>query len=111
MGGSPTVDGGMTEEQYAKLQLEEREWQSEMEAKKYEQAMEYEREQRDYEEAQKESLEAQKNAEELALEQGELAIQSEVTAQSEQDEDEDNMDASFYDALANNSAVNEARPE
>ncbi len=111
MGSSPTVDGGMTEEQYAQLQQEEREWQAEMEAEKYDQAMQYEQEQREYEQGQKEALEAQKNAEELAIEQGELAIQSEVTAQGEAEEDEDNMDASFYDSLANNSSMNETRPE
>lgn len=110
MGGAPTVDGGMSEEQYAKLQMEEREWQAQMEAEKYDKAMAYEKEQRDYEEGQKESLEAQKNAEALALEQGELAIQGEVKAQEELDEDDDNMDGSFYDALANNSAL-DARPE
>jgi len=111
MGSSPTVDGGMSEEQYAKLQQEEREWQADMEAEKYNQAMAYEKEQREYETSQKDALDAQKNAEQLALEQGELALQSEVTAQGDADEDEDNMDASFYDSLANNASMNEARPE
>jgi hypothetical protein len=111
MGGTPTVDGGMTEAQYAGLQQEEREWQAEMEADKYDQAMAYEKEQRDYDASQKESLEAQKNAEELAIEQGELAIQSEVKAQVDAEDDEDNMDADFYDSLANNSSMNEDRPE
>tara|TARA_B110000211_G_scaffold225139_1_gene276962 strand:+ start:1437 stop:1772 length:336 start_codon:yes stop_codon:yes gene_type:complete len=111
MGSAPSVDGGMTEEQYERLQMEEREWQAEMEAEKYAQAMAYEKETREYEQSQKEQLEAQKNAEGLALEQGELAIQNEVTAQADEEEDDSNMDGSFYDALANNSSMNEERPE
>lgn len=110
MGGAPTIDGGMTEEQYRQLQSEEREWQSELEAEKYERAMAHEKEQREYEEAQAEKLESQKNAEELALEQGELAIQGEIAAQDEEEEEDSNMGGEFMDALAKNNTIN-PRPE
>ena len=33
MGGGPTVEGGMTEQQYRKLQMEERQFMSEQEEK------------------------------------------------------------------------------
>ena len=110
MGGSPVIDGGMTEDQYRQLQTEEREWQSELEEKKYERAMEYEAEQREYTEAKEEKLEAQKRAEELAIEQGELAIQGEITAQDEDEDEMSNMGGEFMDALAKNNSIN-PRPE
>ena len=110
MGGAPTIDGGMTEDQYRQLQSEEREWQGELEAQKYERAMEHEKEQREFELAQAEKLETQKNAEELALEAGETAIQGEITAQDEEEEEEGNMGGEFMDALAKNTTMN-PRPE
>ncbi len=110
MGGAPTVDGGMTEDEYRQLQQEEREWQSELESEKYDRAMEYEKEQREYESARGEELEAQKRAEELAIEQGEMAIQGEITAQDEEDEEDSNMGGEFFDALASNTTMN-PRPE
>lgn len=111
MGGGPVaVDGGMTEDQYRQLQLEEQQFQARLEDQKYERAMEYEAKQREYEEAREEKLAAQKGAEELAIEQGELAIQGELDAQASEEEDEDNMGVSFAEALAKNPAIN-PRPE
>lgn len=110
MGGAPTIDGGMTEDQYRQLQSEEREWQGQLEETKYARAMEYEQRQREYEESKKEQLGAQKNAEELALEQGELAIQGEITSQDEDEDEEGNMGGEFMDALAKNNTIN-PRPE
>ena len=110
MGGTPMVDGGMTEEQYKRLQMDEKAWQAELEDKKYERAMAMEQEQREYEDARTEQMAAQKGAEELALEQGELAIQGEVLAQDEEEDEENNMGAEFYDALAANTTMN-PRPE
>ena len=110
MGGAPTIDGGMTQEEYRQLQSEERQWQSELEDKKYERALEMEQKQREYEDAKSEKMEAQKRAEELAIEQGEKAIQGEITAQSKSEEDDDNMGADFFDALAKNTTIN-PRPE
>ena len=111
MGGPDIkVDGGMTEDQYAQLQSEERQWQSDLEDKKYARAMEYEKEKRDYDQAMLEKMEAQKGAEELAVEAGELAIQGEITAQDEDEEEGSNMDTDFYDSLAMNETMN-PRPE
>ena len=110
MGGTPVIDGGMTEEEYRQLQMEEREWQAELEEKKYERAQQYEAEQREYEDAKAEKLEAQKRAEELAIEQGELAIQGEITAQDEDEEEMSNMGGEFMEALAQNNTIN-PRPE
>lgn len=110
-GGAPVVDGGMTEDQYRQLQLEEQQFQARLEDEKYERAMEYEANQREYEEAREEKLSAQKGAEELALEQGELAIQGEITAQAEDEEEDDNMMGSFAEALAKNPNVSNPRPE
>lgn len=110
MGGAPTIDGGMTQDEYRQLQSEERAWQSELEAEKYDRAMEHEAEQREFEEAQAEKLAAQKGAEELALEKGELAIQGEITAQDEEEEEDNIMGGEFMDALAKNNTIN-PRPE
>ena len=67
MGGAPTIDGGMTQAEYRQLQGEERQWQSELEDKKYERALEMEQKQREYEDAKSEKMEAQKQARSLLL--------------------------------------------
>lgn len=107
-GGSPTIDGGMTQAEYRQLQQEEREWQEALEDKKYQRAVQYEMEQREYEQSREEQLEAQKRAEELALEQGEMAIQGEILAQDEDEDEESNMGGEFMEALATNNSM---RPE
>ena len=113
MGSTPTVDGGMTEEQYRKLQLEERQFQAELEEQAFARAEESEARRLETEQANKERLAAQENAEKAAIQQSELQLQGEIAGLDEE-EREDNMGAiDFYGALSEGQSktTDNARPE
>lgn len=111
MGASaPQVDGGMTEEQYKRLQMDDRKWQAELEDQKYERAQEAEQRRLDMEEANEQKLASVANAEELAIQQAEQTLSNEIDAQLEEDED-DNMGAiDFYGSLSQGQSTSD-RPE
>ena len=112
MGSSPTVDGGMTEEQYRRLQQEEREWQKELEDQNYARAQEAEAQRMEMEQSNQERLAAQEDAEKLAVQQSELSLQGEI-ADLDEEESEDNLGAiDFYGALSQGQASTDTdRPE
>lgn len=113
MGGSgPVIDGGMTEEQYRKLQMEERQFQKQMEEEAFARAEEAETKRMEMEQANVDRLRAQEDAEARAVQQSELSLQGEVD-RLEEDDDDDNMGAvDFYGALSQGqSQTDTARPE
>ena len=113
MGGSgPVIDGGMTEEQYRKLQMEERQFQKQMEEEAFARAEEAELKRMEMEQANVDRLRAQEDAEARAVQQSELSLQGEVD-RLEEDDDDDNMGAvDFYGALSQGqSQTDTARPE
>ena len=74
MGGSgPVIDGGMTEEQYRKLQMEERQFQKQMEEEAFARAEEAEAKRMEMEQANVDRLRAQEDAEARAVQQSELS--------------------------------------
>lgn len=111
MGAGPSIDGGMTEEQYSKLQMEERQFQASLEKEAYARAEESEAKRLSMEEANKEKLAAQEDAEKNAIQQSELALQGELADMD--DDDDDNLGAvDFYGALSQGQASTDTdRPE
>lgn len=110
--GAPSIDGGMTEQQYRTLQMEEREFQKELEDDAYARAQESEARRIEMEEANKAQLAAQEDAEKLATQQSEMALQSELK-QLDEEEAPDNMGAiDFYGALSQGTSTGTSdRPE
>lgn len=111
MGAAPSIDGGMTEAEYKKLQMEEREFQAGLEKEAYARAEESEAKRLSMEETNKEQLAAQEDAEKNAIQQSELALQGELADMD--DDDDDNLGAvDFYGALSQGQASTDTdRPE
>lgn len=108
--GAPSIDGGMTEEQYAKLQQEERSWQKELQDENYARAQAAEEKRLAMEQANEEKLEAQKSAEENAIQSAQLELDDELDAQADAADDFGAID--FYGALSQGqSSSTEPRPE
>ena len=111
MGAAPSIDGGMTEQQYRELQMEERKFQKELEDEAYARAQESEAKRLEMEEANKAKLAAQEDAEKLAVQQSEMSLQGEIKS-LEEDEASDNMGAiDFYGALSQGTSTDANRPE
>ncbi len=110
--GAPSIDGGMTEEQYAKLQQEERVWQKELQDENYARAQAAEEKRLAMEKAHEEKLGAQKNAEEQAIQTAQKNLNAELDAQDDFEDDESLGSIDFYGALSKGqSSGTEARPE
>lgn len=113
MASSPKVDGGMTEEQYKRLQMDERKFQAELEERKFNRAQDAEAKRLEQEKANEERLESIKNAEERAIDQAEMNLSQEIDAQAQakKDDDDDNMGAiDFYGSLSKGQELS-SRPE
>lgn len=112
-GGSPQIDGGMTEEQYAKLQLEERQWQQELQDQNYARAQAAEERRLAQEGAHEDRLRAQENAEQAAIQAAQMSLNEELDAQEEAEEDNSFGAIDFYGALSQgqNSDPATIRPE
>lgn len=104
MGGGPVIDGGMTEEQYAKLQMEERKFMSEQEERQMALMGDIEDRRTEREQAEIQKQERLRENEEEALSDLETNISDEVDA-SLLDDDEEDKDVvmDFYGSLAENS--------
>ena len=108
MGGSgPTIDGGMTEEQYKKLQLDERKWMAEQEDKQMARMEEMEDKRAQREEAELQRQERVRDRETQALEamENKLSSNIESIADAEDDEDQD-IAIDFYSSLAKSGKKN-----
>lgn len=102
-GGAPSISGGMTEEQYKKLQMEERAFMAEQEEKQMRlmNEMEDKRTQREQQEIKRQQ--GLREAEEEALSKLEGQVSSEVENLKEDEEDEDkDVVMDFYGSLAKN---------
>ena len=102
-GGAPSISGGMTEEQYKKLQMEERAFMAEQEEKQMRlmNEMEDKRTQREQQEIKRQQ--GLREAEEEALSKLEGQVSSEVENLKEYEEDEDkDVVMDFYGSLAKN---------
>jgi len=103
MGGAPTVDGGMTEEQYRKLQMEERQFMSEQEERQMMLMNEMEDKRVQREQAEKKRQERLRSKEEEALTDLENTISDEVKGLDEVAKGEDkDIVMDFYGSLAKN---------
>ena len=104
MGGGPSIDGGMTEAQYAKLQMEERKFMSEQEERQMTLMGEMEDKRTERERAEIQKQERLRANEEEALSDLETNISDEVDAGMLDDEKEDkDVVMDFYGSLAENS--------
>ena len=101
MGGGPTIAGGMSEEQYRKLQMEEREYMAQQEERQMQLMNEQEEKRLQREQAEMRKQEKQRTAEEEALSRLEAGINEEVTGlkDAELEEDKDIV-MDFYGSLA-----------
>ena len=103
MGGAPTIDGGMTEEQYRKLQMEERQFMSEQEERQMMLMNEMEDKRVQREQAEKKRQERLRSKEEEALTDLENTIGNEVKGLDEVAKGEDkDIVMDFYGSLAKN---------
>lgn len=103
MGGGPTIDGGMTEAQYAKLQMEERKFMSEQEERQMALMGDIEDKRTEREQAEIQKQERLRANEEEALSDLETNISDEVDAGMLDDEEEDkDVVMDFYGSLAEN---------
>lgn len=103
MGGGPTIDGGMTEAQYAKLQMEERKFMSEQEERQMSLMGDIEDKRTEREQAEIQKQERLRANEEEALSDLETNISDEVDAGMLDDEEEDkDVVMDFYGSLAEN---------
>lgn len=106
MGGSaPTIDGGMSEEQYRKLQMEEREFMAQQEERQMQLMNEQEDKRVRREAAELQRQERLRGKEEEALSEMERQISEQTEGFTLQDEEEDaDVVMDFYGSLADNSA-------
>jgi hypothetical protein len=103
MGGGPTIDGGMTEAQYAKLQMEERKFMSEQEERQMALMGDIEDKRTEREQAEIQKQERLRANEEEALSDLETNISDEVDAGMLDDDEEDkDVVMDFYGSLAEN---------
>lgn len=102
MGGSaPTIDGGMTEEQYKKLQLEERKFMAEQEDKQMARMEEMEDKRVAREQAEVNRQERVRERESEALEQMEDSLNTNIESLTDAEDDEDkDITIDFYSSLA-----------
>jgi len=102
MGGSgPTIDGGMTEEQYKKLQLDERKFMSEQEDKQMARMEEMEDKRVQREENEMLRQERVRERENEALEEMENKLSSNIDAMVDAEDEEDkDISIDFYSSLA-----------
>lgn len=103
MGGGPTVEGGMTEQQYRKLQMEERQFMSEQEEKQLALMGEMEDKRVQREQAEIKKQERLREKEEEALTDLERAVSDEIEGLTDSDKDEDkDIVMDFFGSLAKN---------
>jgi len=111
-GGGPTIAGGMTEEQYRSLQMEERAFMAQQEERQMKLMNEMEEKRLAREQAEMQKQERVRAQEEQALSELEAGITEEVTglkaAEEEQDKD---IVMDFYGSLAKGPKGPEGRPE
>lgn len=113
MGGGPTISGGMTEEQYKKLQMEERAYMAQQEERQMQLMNEMEEKRVQREQAEIQKQERMRTAEEEALGRLEEGITEEVTGLKTAEEEEDkDIVMDFYGSLAQGAdAKKKGRPE
>lgn len=112
MGGGPTVSGGMTEEQYRKLQMEERAFMAQQEERQMQLMGEMEEKRIQREQAEMQKQERLRTAEEEALGRLEEGITEEVTGLKAEEEEEDkDIVMDFYGSLAKGPKGTKGRPE
>tara|TARA_R110002012_G_scaffold175938_1_gene340783 strand:+ start:1838 stop:2260 length:423 start_codon:yes stop_codon:yes gene_type:complete len=105
MGGSPSIDGGMTEEQYRQLQLDERAFMADQEERQMMLMNEMEDKRTQREQAEMKRQERMRSKEEEALSDLESSITDEVKGLDEAGKSEDkDIVMDFYGSLAKNSA-------
>lgn len=111
-GGAPSIAGGMTEEQYRKLQMEERAFMAQQEERQMQLMNEMEDKRIEREKAEMQKQERLRASEEEALAQLEEGISEEVTglktAEEEMDKD---IVMDFYGSLAKGPKGTKGRPE
>ena len=76
--GAPSIDGGMTSEEYKALQADERAWAASQEEAAYQRSLEMEADRRDFELAQQEKIGSIEDAEQLAIQNSEEMLQAEM---------------------------------
>lgn len=92
--GAPSIDGGMTSEEYKSLQADERAWAASQEEAAYQRSLEMEADRRDFELAQQEKIGSIEDAEQLAIQDSEKMLQAEMKDLGIA-EDKSRMTASF----------------
>ena len=113
MASSPSVDGGMTETQYKRLQMDERKWQAELEEQKYARSQEAEAKRLEMEKANEQKLQATANQEQNMLDAAQQNLSEEIDAQAfaQKEEDDDAVTLDFYGALNSGQELTRDRPE
>tara|TARA_B100001093_G_scaffold152768_1_gene145459 strand:- start:13369 stop:13785 length:417 start_codon:yes stop_codon:yes gene_type:complete len=102
-GGAPSIDGGMSEEQYRRLQMEERQFMVEQEERQMSLMNEMEDKRVQREKAEMQKQERLRSKEEEALSALEATIGDEVAEFGKQNDKEDkDLVMDFYGSLAKN---------
>ena len=105
-GGAPKISGGMTEEQYKKLQMEERAFMAEQEEKQMRLMGEMEDKRTEREQQEIKRQQGLREAEEEALSKLEGEVSSEVENLKDDEDDEDkDVVMDFYGSLAKNQGM------
>ena len=100
-GGAPQVSGGMTEEQYRKLQMEERAFMAQQEERQMQLMNEMEQKRVEREQAEMQKQERLRSQEEEALGKLEAGITEEVTGlKADEEEMDKDIVMDFYGSLA-----------
>jgi len=103
MGGGPTIDGGMTEAEYSRLQMEERQFMAEQEERQLALMSEMEDKRVQREQAESAKQDRLREKEEEALSALESAVTTEVEGLGKGDKEEDSdLVMDFYGSLAKN---------
>tara|TARA_R100000951_G_scaffold116772_2_gene130644 strand:- start:1026 stop:1409 length:384 start_codon:yes stop_codon:yes gene_type:complete len=106
-GGAPTIDGGMSEEQYRKLQMEEREFMAQQEERQMQLMNEQEDKRSQREAAEKQRQDRIRGKEEEALTEMERQISDQTEGFNlEADEEDKDIVMDFYGSLAENASPN-----
>lgn len=101
MGKGPTIQGGMDEEAYARLQQEEREWMASQEEAQFARMQGIEDKRVAREEAETRRQEGLRDAEERALESMEEEVSANVESVLDTEEEEDkDIVVDFYSSLS-----------
>ena len=105
-GGAPTIDGGMSEEQYRKLQMEEREFMAQQEERQM-QLMNEQEDKRSQREAAEKQRQDRIRGKEEALTEMERQISDQTEGFNlEADEEDKDIVMDFYGSLAENASPN-----